>query len=166
MMCRATNTRLPSDQPVKDGNPSTGFTLVELLVVIGIIALLISVLLPALSKARQSASSLACEANLHSIGQGILMYTGDNHGTLPYGWYSGLWPTSSGFDPSKENDWVTLSIATLNGKYTATANDIVTNGSITTRIRGTFLCPDAPGQGVVSPQTSNSSVAHYGCHPR
>jgi prepilin-type N-terminal cleavage/methylation domain-containing protein/prepilin-type processing-associated H-X9-DG protein len=164
MMCRAISSRSSSDRLVKGGNSFTGFTLVELLVVIGIIALLISILLPALSKARQSASSLACQANLHSIGQGIMIYAGDNHGTLPYGWWDGTWPATGAFNPAFEADWVTQTIATLNGKYDATANDVATNGSITTRMRGMFLCPDAPGQGVIT--GDHSSVSHYGSHPR
>jgi len=60
-----------------------GFTLVELLVVIGIISLLISILLPALAKARAAAREVRCESNIRQFGIGLQMYCDANKGLLP-----------------------------------------------------------------------------------
>jgi prepilin-type N-terminal cleavage/methylation domain-containing protein/prepilin-type processing-associated H-X9-DG protein len=61
-----------------------GFTLVELLVVIGIIAVLIAVIMPALQKARRSAVMLQCAGNMRQIGAAISAYAQENRGVLPF----------------------------------------------------------------------------------
>jgi prepilin-type N-terminal cleavage/methylation domain-containing protein/prepilin-type processing-associated H-X9-DG protein len=61
-----------------------GFTLVELLVVIGIIAVLIAILLPALNKSRARAQTVVCMSQIRQVGQAVTMYANANGGRLPY----------------------------------------------------------------------------------
>ena len=85
--------------------PRRGFTLVELLVVVGIIAVLVAILMPALGRAREHADRVKCLANLRTIGQALTMYTNQT-GYYPCyevlqqagsggGWVTGyaIWPT-------------------------------------------------------------------------
>ena len=88
----------------------TGFTLIELLMVIAIIALLMSMLMPALARVRRLAKSIVCQSTLRQWGTTLLMYTHDNDGSLPNGaagplcddcenpWDSTVAPFSGGCD--------------------------------------------------------------------
>src|SRR4051812_17989605 len=80
-----------------------GFTLVELLVVIGIIALLISILLPALNLAREQARTSQCLSNLRQIGQGFQMYANEFKGYVAPGFIRSYPPGGRG-----NETWATM----------------------------------------------------------
>jgi|tagenome__1003787_1003787.scaffolds.fasta_scaffold20841485_3 prepilin-type processing-associated H-X9-DG protein/prepilin-type N-terminal cleavage/methylation domain-containing protein len=87
---------------------TAGFTLVELLVVVGIIAVLIALLMPALSKVRKHALEVKCAANLRSIGQALTMYT------QQYGYYPGcvsvaVPPSSGAIWPTRLREYISKS---------------------------------------------------------
>jgi len=96
-----------------------GFTLVELLVVVGIIALLIAILLPALSRARESANLVKCMATLRNMGQAAQLHAADHRGYMPL--LGSLYSVAGDRSPATYND-------PLRQKYTYFADGIAIVG--------------------------------------
>src|SRR5690242_12573463 len=113
-----------------------GFTLVELLVVIGIIALLVAILLPALNRAREAASSAKCMSNLHQIGLGIQSYAALHSGYLVPGWIGNNNTAGMGLE-----NYATLLVA---GKHVTSLSQGTTTAdfdAVESKGESVFRCP-------------------------
>lgn len=135
------------------------FTLVELLVVIGIIALLVGILLPVLGRARGAAADLKCMSNLRTIYQLTMAYASENKGSLPYGlYYAPIPPPPTpthdrfGYGPWNDpgNRGIFVSWNTVLDKFSRKSsarddNVISISGGPTNRVKPTeaFQCPVA-----------------------
>jgi len=129
--------RVKGPQNTPTNRPRAAFTLVELLVVIGIIAILISLLLPALNRARRQAQAVKCMSNLRQIGIGIQFYSNDYKGIVPLGANGpALGKTSTGNDVYSWMQWL--------NEYKYIHGGGMQNGQRFYDVGSIGMCPEAP----------------------
>jgi prepilin-type N-terminal cleavage/methylation domain-containing protein len=109
----------------------SAFTLIELLVVIAVIAILASLLLPAVGRVRDTADNTTCVSNLRQMGMGIINYAGDNNGWLPG-------PCAGAIQP-----WYTgAALSGSSGRFAELVAPYLPNPQLSTSItRNIYVCP-------------------------
>jgi prepilin-type N-terminal cleavage/methylation domain-containing protein/prepilin-type processing-associated H-X9-DG protein len=146
---------------------TNGFTLVELLVVIGIIAVLIAILLPALSRARAAAQAVACASNERQIFEGMIEYSQDWNGWVPMGLWGNTvvhWIDASG----NPHDYVPWSSILSGGGFYGNYSYSTYYGTVTPQtpygLPPIFLCPTQLNVSENNPNSADWSVAIRGSY--
>ncbi|MBC8108890.1 MAG: type II secretion system protein [Anaerolineae bacterium] len=138
---------------------SHAFTLVELLVVIGIISVLISILLPSLNRARQAANLVDCQARLRQMGQALQIYTVTNKGLLPWGslQHSAAWTDNTLPNPSMQEEYWRweFTLSEIMDKNLVGSNGLVQ------KLSGVFRDVDT-----IEPSDAARYITHYTANPR
>lgn len=153
-----TCTTFPNQSPCERNSRSKGFTLVELLVVIGIIAVLISILLPSLSRARQQAQAVSCASNLRQLYTAQTLYQGN--------FRNYMMPATAGTGSAQNFNWWGIEVLGASFGIRRTANTGASQQETVNRIAKSVDCPGNnrekdPGISFSVDYTYNSALGDF-----
>lgn len=151
-----------ADIPARRPHPPRGFTLVELLVVIGIIGVLMSLLLPSLARAREQARRASCLSNLRQVHAGFHFYALNNRDRVPLGYRVGRKQWNSMVYSSTSRKFCLFGILYLDGKMPQPDVFFCPSDTDPRSMLNTPTNPWPPGP---DGDPAQQTYAGYGCRP-